>query len=84
MWNGYERDTTGTRSYPNHSPRVEGDHYLSATTPAQRRAVEEIIEDAQNDMLRRAQPPIRVRPGYGGNLPSTVLMRGAGDGLSWS
>jgi hypothetical protein len=42
---------------PNHSPQVEGDHYLTATTPAQRRAVEAIVEDAQHDLLRRAHPP---------------------------
>jgi hypothetical protein len=43
---------------PNHSPQVEGDHYLSATTPAQQQAVEVIVEDAQHDLLRRAHPPI--------------------------
>jgi hypothetical protein len=53
-WTGNGRATID----PHHSPRVEGDHYLSATTPAQQRAVEAIIEDAQNDMARRAQPPI--------------------------
>ncbi|MFJ9609683.1 hypothetical protein ACIRS1_25415 [Kitasatospora sp. NPDC101176] len=42
---------------PNHTPAVEGDHYLTATTEAQRQAVEAIIEDAQHDMLRRAHPP---------------------------
>ena len=42
---------------PNHTPAVEGDHYLSAATPAQRAAVETIIEDAQQDMLARAHPP---------------------------
>lgn len=45
---------------PNHSPQVEGDHYLSATTPAQRQAVEAIIVDAQHDMARRAQPPVVI------------------------
>jgi hypothetical protein len=42
---------------PNHTPAVEGDHYLTATTPAQRHAAETIIEDAQHDILRRAHPP---------------------------
>jgi len=42
---------------PNHTPAVEGDHYLTATTPAQRHAVETIVEDAQHDILRRAHPP---------------------------
>lgn len=52
-WTGSSRATID----PNHGPGVEGDHYLSATTPAQRRAVEGIIEDAQHDLVRRAQPP---------------------------
>lgn len=42
---------------PNHSPAVEGDHYLSAATGYQRRAVEALVEDAQHDLLRRAHPP---------------------------
>ena len=37
---------------------MEGDHYLTATTPAQRDAVDAIIEDAQHDLLRRAHPPV--------------------------
>jgi hypothetical protein len=43
---------------PNHSPAVEGDHYLSATTPEQLEAVEAITAGAQHDLLRRAQPPL--------------------------
>jgi len=42
---------------PNHSPAVEGDHYLAATTPAQLQAVEAIAADAQHDLVRRARPP---------------------------
>ncbi len=42
---------------PNHSPAVEGDHYLTATTPAQMEAVEAIAADAQHDLVRRSQPP---------------------------
>jgi hypothetical protein len=42
---------------PNHSAAVEGDHYLSVTTPSQQDAVEAIIEDGQADLLRKAQPP---------------------------
>ena len=53
-WTGSSRATID----PNHSPGVEGDNYLSATTAAQRNAVEAIIEDAQGDVLRRAQPAI--------------------------
>ncbi|MGH2955150.1 MAG: hypothetical protein ACRDK9_14265 [Solirubrobacterales bacterium] len=51
-WTGSGRATID----PNHSPHVEGDHYLTATTPSQRRAVEAIVEDAQHDLLRRAHP----------------------------
>ncbi len=39
---------------------MEGDHYLTATTPSQRRAVEAIVEDAQHDLLRKAHPPTVV------------------------
>jgi hypothetical protein len=49
--------TGSGRVDPNHTPDVEGDHYLTATTPAQQHAVETVIEDAQHDMLRRAHPP---------------------------
>ncbi|MGH7426903.1 MAG: hypothetical protein ACREUF_11435 [Solimonas sp.] len=52
-WTGNARATID----PNHTPAVEGDHYLSATTPGQRHAVETVIEDAQHDLLRRAHPP---------------------------
>jgi hypothetical protein len=52
-WAGSARATID----PNHSPAVEGDHYLSAATPAQRHLVETIVEDAQHDLLRRAHPP---------------------------
>ena len=43
--------------HPNHSPAVEGDHYLTAATPAQMEAVEAIAADAQHDLVRRSQPP---------------------------
>jgi len=52
-WTGSGRATID----PNHTPDVEGDHYLTATTPAQRHVVETVIEDAQHDVLRRAHPP---------------------------
>ncbi|MFI9324862.1 hypothetical protein ACIGXI_34490 [Kitasatospora aureofaciens] len=53
-WTGSGRATID----PNHNPDIiEGDHYLTATTPAQQHAVETVIEDAQHDMLRRADPP---------------------------
>lgn len=43
---------------PNHSARVEADHYLSSHTPAQQDAIEGIIEDAQSDIRRKAAPPV--------------------------
>lgn len=52
-WTGNSRATID----PNHGPGVEGDRYLTATTPAQRDAVDIIIEDAQHDVVRRAHPP---------------------------
>jgi hypothetical protein len=52
-WTGNARATID----PNHTPAVEGDHYLSATTPAQQHAIETVIEDAQHDLVRRAHPP---------------------------
>jgi hypothetical protein len=52
-WNGQGRTTID----PNHSPQVEADHYLTATTPSQRQAVDALVEDAQHDLLRRAHPP---------------------------
>ncbi|WP_284762921.1 hypothetical protein [Arthrobacter sp. efr-133-R2A-63] len=55
-WAGRGRATID----PNHSPEVEGDHYLTATTPSQRRAAEAIVEDAQHDLLRKAHPPTVV------------------------
>ncbi|PCG81355.1 hypothetical protein CIB93_35825 [Streptomyces sp. WZ.A104] len=42
---------------PNHTPAVEGDHYLTAATPAQQQAVQALIEEAQGDLVRRAQAP---------------------------
>ncbi|MGW1047189.1 hypothetical protein [Streptomyces sp. NPDC002547] len=52
-WAGRGRATID----PNHTPEVEGDRYLTATTPVQQQAVEAVVEDAQHDMLRRAHPP---------------------------
>ena len=45
---------------PNHSARVEGDHYLNSHTPAQLDAIEGVIEAAQHEMRRRAEPPVVV------------------------
>ena len=52
-WQGSSRSAID----PNHTPAVEGDHYLTAATPAQRAALDTIIEDAQRDLLARAHPP---------------------------
>lgn len=43
---------------PNHSARVEGDHYLSSHTPAQLEAIDDIIEQSQTDLRRKAEKPI--------------------------
>jgi hypothetical protein len=43
---------------PNHTPAVEGDHYLTAATQAQRNAVDGIIEQAQGDLIRKTHPPM--------------------------
>jgi hypothetical protein len=53
-WRGSRRSTLD----PNRSPGIEGDHYLTNTTPAQREAVEDIIAQAQEDLVRRALPPL--------------------------
>ena len=45
---------------PNHSARVEGDHYLSSHTPAQLHAIEDIIEQSQMQVRRKAQPAVVV------------------------
>ncbi|MFG2979551.1 hypothetical protein ACGFYY_42015 [Streptomyces sp. NPDC048331] len=60
----HRRDRTAwtgrTTIDPNHSARVEGDHYLSSHTPAQLDALEGVIEQAQDDVRRKAAPPIVV------------------------
>jgi hypothetical protein len=45
---------------PNHTPGVEGDRYLTTATPAQRNAVDAIIADAQQDLVRKAVAPPTV------------------------
>jgi hypothetical protein len=65
-WRGNARATID----PNHSPQVEGDHYLTATTPTQRAALDAIVEDAQHDLARRAQPPVVI-----GEEQTTALLR---------
>jgi hypothetical protein len=53
-WHGSARSAID----PNHTPAVEGDHYLTAATPAQRAALETIVEDAQHDLLAKASTPV--------------------------
>jgi len=53
-WHGSSRSAID----PNHSPAVEGDHYLTAATPAQQDALDTIIENAQRDLLSKAHPPV--------------------------
>jgi hypothetical protein len=45
---------------PNHSARVEGDHYLTSHTPAQLDAIEDIIEQSQMQVRRTAEPAVLV------------------------
>lgn len=42
---------------PNHTARVEADHYLTATTARQRDAIEAIIADAQSELVAKATAP---------------------------
>ena len=78
-WAGRGRATID----PNHSPEVEGDHYLTATTPSQRQAAEAIVEDAQHDLLRRARPPAVISGEDAASLargyPEMVASLGLGD-----
>lgn len=43
---------------PNHSARVEGDHYLAPVTPAHVDALATVIEEAQADLVRKARSPL--------------------------
>jgi hypothetical protein len=68
-WPGSPRATLD----PNRSPQVEGDHYLGADTPTQRALIDEIIAEAQNDMLRKAKAPwscpVRTSPSWSVTTP---------------
>jgi len=76
------RWTGRTTIDPNHSAQVEGEHYLSRPTPAQRDALEAVIEDAQADLVRRSAAPVvldedagsaaaAALPGHVAGLPIT-------------
>jgi len=45
---------------PNHTAQVEGDHYLSRPSPAQRDALDAVIEDAQSDLVRKATTAVVI------------------------
>ena len=72
-----ERERPGRQSLkPFRQIRLEGDHCLTATTPAQHQAVEAIVEDAQHDLVRRAHRPV-VLAGDGtaaltADMPETI------------
>ncbi|HEX9354059.1 MAG TPA: hypothetical protein VF933_09625 [Streptosporangiaceae bacterium] len=78
-WAGRGRATID----PNHSPQVEGDHYLSAATPGQRKAMDAVVEDAQHDLLRRAVPPVVLAgedaAALAGGYPELVTSLGLDD-----
>jgi hypothetical protein len=80
-WAGRGRATID----PNHSPQVEGDHYLTAATPAQQRSVNAIVADAQHDLIRRAQPPAVIAGEDAAALargyPQLVTSLGLGDSV---
>lgn len=77
-WSGSARATID----PNHTPAVEGDHYLTATTPTQRHLVETIVEDAQHDLLRRAHPPTVITQEDAAVLAESYPQLVAGLGLN--
>lgn len=43
---------------PNHSAKVEGEHYLTPVTPGQVDALTTVVEGAQADLVRKAHTPI--------------------------
>lgn len=76
------RWTGRTTIDPNHSARVEGDHYLASGTPAQRDALEAIVEQAQGDLVRRSLAPLVVEADTAQtatSLPETVSQLGLGE-----
>jgi hypothetical protein len=78
-WHGSSRSAID----PNHTPAVEGDHYLTAATPAQREVLDTIIEDAQHDLLSRSHPPVVLADEdaaeLAGNYPGLVKGLGLDD-----
>ncbi|MGW0826979.1 DDE-type integrase/transposase/recombinase [Streptomyces sp. NPDC002845] len=57
-WLGSSRATID----PHRTQAVEGDHYLAGQSQAQKAATEDVIEDAQRDLVRRPHPQAVVVP----------------------
>ncbi|WP_329538214.1 hypothetical protein OG568_59425 (plasmid) [Streptomyces sp. NBC_01450] len=57
IWQSTSRATID----PNHTPAVEGSHYVAHQTPTQKAATESIIESAQSDLIRRSQNPLVIK-----------------------
>jgi hypothetical protein len=78
----YRRDksawTGRTTIDPNHSARVEGDHYLSQPTPAQQDALNSVIEDAQGDLVRKARTPLVLSTEHAAQAATELPHRMAG------
>lgn len=55
------QSTSRARIDPNHTPAVEGAHYVAHQTPTQKAATEAIIESAQSDLIRRSQHPLVIK-----------------------
>ncbi|MZF54748.1 hypothetical protein GTX53_12985 [Streptomyces sp. SID5594] len=55
------QSTSRARIDPNHTPAVEGAHYVAHQTPTQKAATEAIIESAQGDLIRRSQNPLVIK-----------------------
>jgi hypothetical protein len=55
------QSTSRARIDPNHTPAVEGAHYVTHQTPTQKAATEAIIESAQSDLIRRSQTPLVIK-----------------------
>lgn len=81
-----ERDSwTGRATIdPNHSARVEADHYLTSHTPAQLDALDGVIEQAQREVRAKAEPVVLTAgmdaAGFAAAFPALVEQAGLGRG----
>lgn len=55
------QSSSRARIDPNHTPAVEGSHYVAHQSPTQKAATEAIIESAQGDLIRRSQNPVVIK-----------------------